>query len=336
MKELIKNITDIYSPSGREDKIRDFIINEIKDYVDEIKVDKLGNLMAIKKGTDPNAKTILFDGHMDEIGFVVTHIMDNGFLKVDAVGGQFPGNLLGCRVQFNGRPGVFGVEGETLKDYRENLTKLDIDNMFVDIGVQTKEEAEKLTPIGTFGTFVADFEDLGNRLMSKAMDDRIACAVMIQAAKEIKEQKNNVLYAFTVQEETGIVGASVAGYDYDIDMAVAIDVTGSADTPKALKRMNMKLDDGPCIKIKDSYTVSDEIVVEFIKKVAKENNIPYQMEILLYGGTNAGGYQKTKAGIPSGTISIATRYIHSPHEMLSTEDVLNTVKLLKAMLNSTF
>jgi endoglucanase len=331
MKELIKKITEIYSPSGRETMVREFIKEEIKDYVDEIRVDKLGNLMAVKKGT--SGKTVLFDGHMDEIGFVVTHILENGFLKVEAVGGQSPANLLGTRVQFNGRIGVFGMEGETMKDLRGNMTALSLDNMFVDIGCETVEEAESLAPIGTFGTFIDGFEDLGDKIISKAMDDRIACAIMIQAIKEMKEPKNTCIFAFTVQEEVGIVGAAVAAYDYDVDMAIAIDVTASADMPKSLKRMNMKLGNGPCIKIKDSYSVSDKTVVDFMKEAAEKNEIPYQMEVLLFGGTNAGGYQRTKSGIPSGTLSIATRYIHSPHEMLSYKDVLNSVKLVKAMAN---
>ncbi|UYP00298.1 M42 family metallopeptidase [Oceanotoga sp. DSM 15011] len=329
MKELIKNITEIYSPSGREDKVREFIINEIKDYVDDIKIDKLGNLIAIKKGQSD--KTILFDGHMDEIGLVVTHITETGFLKVDAVGGVNPTILLGTRLQFNGVTGVAGVEGETLKELRENNTSLSMDSIFIDIGASNREEAQKIAPIGTFGTYDANFVDLGNRLISKAMDDRIACSIMIQAIKGIKDNKNNIIFAFTVQEEVGLVGASVAGYDYDIDMAIAIDVTMAGDTPKGLKRISMELDRGPCIKVKDSASISDREVVDFIKETAIEEKIPYQMEVLLFGGTNAAGYQKTKAGIPVSTISIATRYIHTPHEVVSYEDVENTVKLILAM-----
>ena len=331
MKELIKKITEIYSPSGREDEIREFITSEIKDNVDEIKVDKLGNLIAIKKGTSD--KTVLFDGHMDEIGLVVTHITDNGFLKVDAVGGQNPLNLIGTQFQFNGNIGVVGIEGETVKDLRENSTHLNLDVLFVDIGAKTREEAMEKAPIGTFGTYATGFHDMGDHIVSKAMDDRVACATMIQAIKEMDKPKNNVIFAFTVQEEVGIVGASVASYDYDVDMAIAIDVTMALDTPKGIRRMSMKLGDGPCIKIKDNATISDRNVVDFIKNAAVEEKIPYQFEVLFGGGTNAMGYQRTKSGIPVCTISIATRYIHSPHEMVSYEDVLNTVKMIKAVAN---
>lgn len=332
MKELIKKLTEISSPSGREYEIRDAIINEIKDYVDEYKVDRLGNLIAIKKGE--NDKTILFDAHMDEIGLVVTHITDDGFLRVEPVGGVNPRVLIGAKVQFNGYVGVVGFEGETIEEYSKNMNNINFDVLFVDIGVNSKEEAEKVAPIGTFGTYYAHFNDLEDKIISKALDDRIGCAIMIEAIKKINTPKNNLIFAFTVQEEVGLIGASVAGYNYNIDMAIALDVTAAADTPKAFKRMSMKLNDGPCIKIKDGYTVSDKFVVDTLKEVAKENNIKYQMEVLLFGGTNAGGYQVTKSGIPSGTISIPTRYIHTPHEMVSISDVEETVKLILALSNS--
>ncbi|KLO23920.1 M42 family metallopeptidase [Marinitoga sp. 1155] len=332
MKDLIKKLTEINSPSGREKKIREIIIDEIKEYVDEYKVDKLGNLIAIKKGS--GEKTILFDAHMDEIGLVVTHITDSGFLRVEPVGGVNPKILIGAKVQFNGHIGVIGFEGETMEEYSKNMNNLSFDVLFVDIGVSSKEEAEKIAPIGTFGTYYAQFNDLGDKVISKALDDRIGCAIMIEAIKIIDTPKNTIIFAFTVQEEVGLIGASVAGYNYDIDMAIALDVTASADTPKAFKRMSMKLNEGPCIKIKDGYTVSDKFVVDTLKEVAEKNNIKYQMEVLLFGGTNAGGYQTTKSGIPSGTISIPTRYIHTPHEMVSIADVEETVKFVVALSNN--
>ncbi|MBM7559480.1 M42 family metallopeptidase [Marinitoga litoralis] len=331
MKELIKKLTEVNSPSGREHAIRDVIIDEIKDYVDEYKIDRLGNLIAFKKGE--NDKTILFDAHMDEIGLVVTHITENGFLRVEPVGGVNPRVLIGTKVQFNGYVGVVGFEGETMEEYSKNMNNINFDILYVDLGVDSKEEAEKIAPIGTFGTYYSHFNDLGEKVVSKALDDRIGCAIMIEAIKRIEKPKNNLIFAFTVQEEVGLIGATVAGYNYDIDMAIALDVTASADTPKAFKRMSMKLNEGPCIKIKDGYTVSDKFVVDTLKNVAKENNIKYQMEVLLFGGTNAGGYQTTKSGIPSGTISIPTRYIHTPHEMVSINDVEESVRFVLALSN---
>ncbi len=334
MKELIKNITELYGPSGREHEVREFIKKEIKDYVDEIKVDKLGNLIAIKKGT--SGKTVLFDAHMDEIGVVVTHIIDGGFLKIEQVGGQFPLNLVGARLNFKGRIGVVGIEGETDKELRENYKNVSLDNMYVDIAVSSKEEAENYAPIGTFGVFADGFVDYGKYCLSKAMDDRIGCATLIEAIKQMKNNQHTIIFAFTVQEEVGLVGAFVSAYDYNVDRAIAIDVTDSLDTPKALKRMSMRLGNGPCIKIKDLASVSDREVVDWIKDTAVNNNIKYQLEVLTLGGTNAAGYQRTKAGIPSCTISIPTRYIHSPHEMICCTDVENTVELILALSKADF
>jgi len=332
MKELIKNITEIYSPSGREDEVRNFIISQIKDYVDEYKIDKIGNLIAFKKGR--SGKTILFDAHMDEIGLVITHISDNGFYKVEAVGGVDPQTLIGCRVQFKNRTGVLGVEGETLEDLKNNSKNLSFENLYLDLGFSCRTQAEEFAPIGTFGTYTACFADLGDRIVSKAMDDRVACAVLIESIRNMKDSLNNIIYAFTVQEEVGLVGSSVAGFNYDIDMAVAVDVTAAGDTPKALKRISMELGKGPCIKIKDAASVSDISVVNKLKQAAQANMIPFQFEVLLFGGTNAASYQRTKSGIPSGTISITTRYVHSPNEMVSMDDVKNTVKLVAALSNT--
>lgn len=330
MKELIKKVTEVCSPSGREDKIREMIIEEIKDYVDGYKVDRLGNLVAWKKGS--SGKKLLLDAHMDEIGVVVSNIDDKGFLKIEMIGGVSPYILLGTRIRFEtGVIGVVGVEGESGKELQENMKGLSFDNIFVDIGATSREEAGKLAPVGTFGTYDATFYDAGKRLISKAMDDRIACAILIQVAKELKNPKDDIYLAFTVQEEVGLVGASVAGFDIMPDMAIAVDITGGPDTPKSYKRMGFELGKGPAIKIKDRASVSSSWVVKKLAEVAEKYKIPYQYEVLIFGGTNARGYQVTRSGIAAGTLSIPTRYGHTPHEMVDYDDVLNAVKLLKAL-----
>ncbi|MBO8160967.1 MAG: M42 family metallopeptidase [Thermosipho sp. (in: Bacteria)] len=326
MKELIKKLTEVSSPSGREDVIREVILQELKDHIDGYKVDKLGNLIVWKNGqTD---KKILLDAHMDEIGVVVTNIDDNGFLRIDMVGGVSPYTILNSKIKFGNTIGIVGIEGETVNDLRNNLKELSFDKLFVDIGVKSREEAEKLCPIGSFGTYDGYFVEQGNFYISKSMDDRIGCVTIIELFKRLSNPKNTIYGVFAVQEEIGIVGARVAGFDIEPDVAIAIDVTGAGDTPKANKRTSMELGKGVCIKIKDGYSISDKKIVETLKNLAEKYNIPYQMEVLIYGGTDARGYQNTKAGIPSATVSIATRYIHTPNEMVHKDDVEATIQLL--------
>jgi endoglucanase len=326
MKDLIKKLTEISSPSGREETIRQAILEELKNYIDGYEIDKLGNLIVWKKGkTD---KKVLLDAHMDEIGVVVTNIDDNGFLRIDMVGGVSPYTILNSKIKFGEILGVVSLEGETVDDMKNNLKELSFDKLFVDIGAKSKEEAEKLCSIGTFGTFDGYFIEQGDFYISKSMDDRIGCAVIVEVFKRLQEPANSIYGVFAVQEEVGIVGAQVAGYNIDPDVAIAIDVTGAGDTPKGNKRISMKLGKGACIKVKDGYSISDRKIVEKLKQIAKKHNIPYQMEVLIYGGTDARGYQGTKSGIPSATVSIATRYIHTPNEMVHKNDVEATIQLL--------
>ena len=330
MRELIKRLTETRSPSGRESEITRVLIEELKGHIDGYRIDPLGNLIAWKKGT--SGKRLLLDGHMDEIGVVVSNIDNEGFLRIEMIGGVSPYVLLGTRIIFeNGVVGVVDFEAETLRAAGENIKNLDFDLIFVDIGATSKEEAEKLVSVGSFGTYDAGFHDSGNRLISKSMDDRIACAIMVQIAKELDKPRDDIYLVFSVQEEVGLVGASVAGFDIKPDMAIAIDVTAGPDTPKSFKRMGFKLGGGPTIKIKDKASISSSIFVSRLTEIAKENQIPFQYEILIFGGTNARGYQVTGRGTVAGTVSIPTRYVHTPHEMVDYNDVLNCVRLLKRL-----
>lgn len=331
MKELIKKLTETNSPSGRESDIRDVILRELKNYIDGYDVDRLGNLIVWKNGkTD---KKILLDAHMDEIGIVASYIDDKGFIRIESVGGVSAYNLIGSRIIFPdvNVKGVVGVEGETTSDVQKNLKELNFDKIFVDIGTNSKEETERLVPIGTFGVYSAEFIDLGKRLVSKAMDDRIGCAVLIETIK--RADPYHTLYgAFSVQEEMGLVGASVVAFNINPEMAIALDVTAWSDTPKGYKRMSIELGKGPCIKIKDNASISDRRVVDKLRTIAETKGIPYQMEILIFGGTDAAAIQRTSAGIVSGTLSIPCRYVHSPHEMIDIDDAENAVKLLKSLV----
>ncbi len=331
MKNLIKKLTETYSPSGREEKLRDTILEELKGFIDGYEVDKIGNLIVWKKGKKEGK--ILLDAHMDEIGILATYIDEKGFIRIEPIGGISPYNLLGTSISFPSIEGFVGVEGETTEEYAKNIKNLDFDKIFVDIGAKSKEEAEKLVPPGTFGVYSASFKDLGNRIVSKAMDDRVGCAIIIEVFK-----RANPIYdlygTFSIQEEVGLVGASVVAFNIKPNIAIAIDVTAHSDTPKGPKRMSLELGKGPAIKIKDSASISDRRIVEKLRAIAENNNIPYQIEVLLRGGTDAAVLQRTAEGIVAGTLSIPTRYVHTPHEMVDINDVENAVKLLKILVEN--
>lgn len=327
MKELIKKVVEAYGPAGNETKIRELLTTEVAPYVDEIKVDALGNLIAIKRGGD---KKIMFAAHMDEIGVMVSHIDKNGFLRFYPVGGLSPLTLLGNRVIFeNGTVGVIGSEKlEAQKD-------LTINKLFIDIGATTKEEAMAKVNIGDVASLHRDYVDLGKRLVSKAMDDRIACAILIEALKQVKTPAFDIYAVFTTQEEVGLRGAKVAAYGITPDLGIAIDVTRTGDTPDSIT-MDVSLGKGPTVKVRDSSLLCTPSVRRYMEQVAKDNSIEYQLEVLEAGGTDAGAIQLTKGGIPAGVMSIPCRYIHTVSEMVDYDDVLNGVKLITAIMETEF
>ena len=327
MKDLIKKLTQIVAPSGREEEVVKIIIDEIKDYVDDYEIDPLGSLIAHKKG---DGKKVLFDAHADEIGIMVTYIEDNGFLRFEILGGINPYTLLSRRVIFqNGTFGSIYYEAEKTEDLSKNLKNLSVDYLYMDIGAKSKEEAEKKVKIGDMASWKGEFVDFGDRVMAKSMDDRIACAAMIEAIKSIDSPKNDLYFVFAVQEEVGLVGTRPAAYRISPDVAVALDVTPAFDTPKGYKRIKVELGKGPAIKIQDKSLVANKEIVEKLAQTAEKNDIPYQYEVLPFGGTDGGVIQLTKGGIKTGVISIPCRYVHSPNEMIDMDDYKNTIELMK-------
>ncbi len=325
MKKLIKEIVETFGPSGREDEIRKKISKYMKPHVDEIKEDNMGNLICIKKGDGPK---IMVAAHMDEIGVITTHVTKKGFLRFSSVGGVSPVRCLYQRVVFeNNVKGIIGTEPV------DKLSNLDFDKLFIDIGAKDKEEAREMLGEGMFGAFMNNYEELNDLMVAKSMDDRIGCAVAIKAAEKLQETDNEIYFVFTTQEEVGLRGAKVSAYNLEPDLGIAIDVTGSGDTPEAPK-MPMKLRNGVAIKVKDSSVLVPRKVKDFLINTAEKNNIDYQLEVLRYGGTDAGAINLTKSGIMSGVLSIPTRYIHSVSEVLSKSDVNATIELLTKALES--
>jgi len=321
MKDIIKKLTEVYGPSGDEEKVRNIIKKEVKPYADEVKVDTLGNLIVRKKG---NGKKILFAAHMDEIGFIVSYIDKKGFLRFSPVGGIFPVNILHQRVQF--KSGLVGVIGEEKRKSMKD--PLELDKMYIDIGAESKEKAEKKIRIGDMAVFKREFEDIGNRVVAKSLDDRIACAVLIETLKTLKKKNNDLFFVFTVQEEVGLRGARTSAFGISPDYAIAVDVTDTGDTPEA-ERISLTLGKGAAIKVKDWGMITSREVRDRLINLAEKKKIPYQLEIIEGGTTDAMVIEVTKSGVPTGAVSIPTRYIHSPSEMADMRDVEASVKLLK-------
>lgn len=317
--KLLKDMTGINSVSGNETEIRNYIQSEIKEYCDEIYTDSMGNLVAHKKGA---GKKLMFAAHMDEIGIIVTDIDDKGFIRFAAVGGLNTRNLVNLRVRFSdGIEGVIGAREEAFKD-KPALSKL-----YIDIGAGSKEEAEKLVSIGDTAAFAGTFTKCGENIVSKALDNRAGCAVIMKALSKIQSSENDLYFVFTVQEEVGLRGAKTAAFAIEPDIAVAVDVTDTGDTPGA-PNMAVELGKGAAVKVMDRSIMCDADVRVNMIETAKKNNIPYQLEIMTDGGTDAGAIHLTRAGVKTGGISVPTRYIHSPSEMANIKDIENCVELV--------
>lgn len=329
MKTLLESLTGVYGPSGKEEAIRKIITQNIEDYADEIYEDVMGNLFAIKKSKASNPKRVMLAAHMDQIGLIVTNIDENGFLRFSNIGGVNPFNVMHRRVIFeNGVSGVVSYETEL-----EEMKDLKLNKMFIDIGAVNREEAKKMVGIGDVAVYHAPMAESGDRFFGCAMDNRAGCAVLVETIKAVKESPHDLIFVFTTQEEVGLRGAKTSAYKVNPHMAIAVDVTATGDTPKS-RPMAVNLGDGPAVKIKDSSVICHPKVKDLMIQRAEENGIPYQLEVLEAGGTDSGAIHLTREGIPSGVISIPSRYIHSAQEMVDRNDLENAVKLLTCILEN--
>ncbi len=325
MNELIKKLVEAFGPSGFEDGMRDLIRPEIEAYADEISVDNLGNLIALKKG-DGSGLKVMIAAHMDEIGVMVSHITDDGFCRFTNIGGVIPHNLRGSRVQFaNGTIGVIGSDRQTDRGKIH-----DLDKHFIDVGASSKEDCP--VSVGDPAGFKREFMAQGKRLTAKSMDDRIGCVVAIEALKRLKTTPHDVYFAFTVQEEVGVRGAQTAANHIDPDVGIALDVTLTGDVPES-SPMAIKLGDGAAIKVKDSGMISHVGLVKIMKQRAEEAQIPYQLEVLTGGTTDARSIQIANGGSATSCISIPCRYVHSQSETVDADDVEACVQLLVEILS---
>ncbi len=321
-RELMKKLSDCFSPSGREKNIRELITNEIKDYADEITTDALGNLIARKKG---NGKKILFSAHMDQIGLIITHVDEKGFLRFSNVGGIKPKEMPGIRMVFDN-----GFEGVVCCEEIKGKEEITMSKLFLDVASTNKDFVNSNFKIGDMCVFKSEYYETEDCVVCRAADDRIGCYILIEALKNQPSTDNDIYYVFSVQEEVGCRGAKTAAYQINPDLGIAVDVTLTGDSENGIK-MDVKLGEGAAIKIKDVSVITHPDVKNLLTDLAIEKNIKYQYEVLESGGTDAGPIHLSREGVPSGCISIPTRCIHSAGEIFSKSDVMECIKLVQAV-----
>ncbi|CAN5427090.1 M42 family metallopeptidase [soil metagenome] len=333
---LLKEICEIPGAPGHEGRIREIVLREIKDLVDSISIDKMGNVTALRKGKE--RKKVMAAAHMDEIGFIITHIDDKGFLRFHTLGGFDPKTLTAQRVIVHGKKDVIGVMGSKpvhIMSPEEKAKAPQTGDYFIDLGMP-KEEVEKIISVGNAVTRQRELVEMGNCVNCKSIDNRVSVFVLIEALKQLKGQEipYDFYGVFTVQEEVGLRGASVAAHHIEPDFGIGLDTTVAFDTPGARPHeMVTQLGAGAAIKIMDSSTISDTRMVSFLKQTADRHKILWQPEILPAGGTDTAALQRNgKTGSIAGAISIPTRHIHQVIEMADKTDIQGCIDLLSNAL----
>jgi len=334
--EILEKLSNACGVTGREEEVRSLMKNLLKPLVDEVKEDKLGNVIGVKKGKK-SAPRVMLAAHMDEIGLLVKTISKEGFIQFAKMGGIDDRILLAQNVivytEKEPLHGIVGSKPPHIQKEDERKKVLSYDELFIDVGAGSQDEAKKMgvrigNPIG----FDMKFVKVGKNIMiGKALDDRAGCAVMVEALKRLKNTECTVYAVGTVQEEVGLRGATTAAFGIYPDVGIALDVTVAGDVPGVREvEAPIKMRKGPSIEIADSGLITHPKVLRLLVDVAEENKIPYQLEAGLAGSTDAARISLTHEGVPSGVICVPTRYIHSPSSLLSLEDAENAVKLTVA------
>ncbi|MFN2140394.1 MAG: M42 family metallopeptidase [Candidatus Promineifilaceae bacterium] len=326
MNELLKKLVEAYGPSGFEDQVRSMIHKEIESFADEISVDAMGNLIAVKHG-DGSGQKIMVAAHMDEIGIMVSHITKEGFLRFTNLGGVFPPTLLGNRVQFAG--GTLGIVYADGKDYAKDA--LPLEKFYIDVGASGKEDCP--VQVGDAASFTRELVVQGDYWISKSMDDRIGCFVTIEALRKLESTPHEIYFVFSVQEEVGTRGAEAAANGIMPDISIAVDITTTGDLPES-RPMAVALGEGPAIKVKDRGMIAHTGLVRAMRDCAQANGIPYQLEVLERGSTDARSMQIAGPGSAAGCLSIPCRYAHSQSEVVNAADVKNGIELLTKLLSA--
>lgn len=337
--ELLKRLSEAAGIPGREEQVRQLIEAELKGVVDELSVDALGNLTAVKKGAK-NAPKAMVAAHMDEIGFYVRFVDDRGFLRLQQVGGFDPRNLFARQVTVHASLsgerliGVLNPAGKPIHiSTAEERNKVpQLSDFYVDLGLEA-EAVRANVRIGDMVTLRQEFVDLGTVVTGKALDDRVGCWILVQTLKRLKKPALEVHAVFTVQEEVGLRGAQTGAYRVAPDVGIALDTTLAVDTPDSKDHQRVtQLGQGTALKVMDSSAISTRWLLDEMIAVAENNDVAYQLEVLPLGGTDAGAMQRIREGVPSITISTPSRYVHTVTEMVAKSDLDAAVDLLAAFL----
>jgi endoglucanase len=335
--ELLKELTETPGISGREERVRAIVQRELAGLVTSTRVDAMGNLIAYRAGKGKKPRRVMYAAHMDEIGFIVKFIDDNGFIRLNPVGGHDPRNTVVQRVRVIGKKELPGVVSSSVKPVHvqteeDKKKTLSLDDLYVDVGLPGKEVKKLVTP-GDMVVIHREMIQIGNRLTGKAMDNRTAVYTLLQALKRSKTNSDDTFAVFTTQEEVGLRGATTSGYGVDPEIGVALDTTLAIDTPGVeAKDAITRLGDGVGLTVMDGSLISDHALLKEFEKLAEKNKIKYQPNILPRGGTDGAAIQRAREGARTITISLPTRYIHSSIEMVDLGDLEAKIELVAAYI----
>ena len=336
--DLLKTLSELPGAPGREDRVRDFILSQVEDHVDDWRIDAMGNLICHKKGA---GERVMIACHMDEIAFIVRHVDDQGFVRIQQLGGFDVRNLFAKRVRIQTRGGeeIIGNLNPGGKPVHvsspEERGKIPLmSSFYVDTGLSAENARARIRP-GDAITLIQNFVELGGDLVSgKSMDNRVACWLGVRVLQKLKDSPYDLYVAFTVQEEIGIRGAQTSAYQIEPEIGIALDVTLAVDTPGATDHEHItKLGDGAAIKIMDAGTLSDRGLIDEFIEIAEGAEIPYQLEVLPFGATDNAAQQRSRAGCRAIALSVPTRYIHTVTETLNRRDLEATLSLLLGFLS---
>ena len=320
--ELIKTLNAAHGPSGDEGGIREVIAALAAPFADEVTTDTLGNLIVRKRGEGPK---VMFAAHMDSIGFIVTHIEKEGFLRVGRLGGISPKEAAYTPVRFKN-----GVRGVVVPEEKADFGKLKLDECYLDIGARDGEEAGRMVRVGDTAIYDTPTFTNNGKVVSPYLDNRISCAVLLKTLEQAGESQNDLWFVFTVQEEVGLRGGKTAAWGVDPAYGIAVDVTDVDDTPGSEKSGTVQLGKGAAVKVMDSSVICDPQVVARLEALAAAEDIPAQRDILRAGGTDAGAIHITRTGVKTGGISVPCRYVHTPVEMADLGDAEQCIRLAAA------